>query len=184
MTVSTDSQRLVRLFDPSLVVTRELYPHLDSPVYVVRKNWDNYVFKGKACYKTRIDAETLALNLAEGLPGIPRLKRYYGIVENHVALLKQFVEGDTIQELNERGAARGLDVAELIQQIRGITYNLHKAGIARLDLNPSNVVISLDGKTATLIDLDICIFKNQSSKSLFEDMCRLDNDYIERLFVL
>jgi tetratricopeptide (TPR) repeat protein len=67
-------------------------------------------------------------------------------------LVMQYVEGDTLAEIHERGER--LDPDALARQLLSALDHMHAAGIVHRDVKPSNVLITKDGQ-ARLTDFGI-----------------------------
>jgi serine/threonine protein kinase len=106
-----------------------------------------------------VTAENKALDrIAEragDIDGIAR-KRSFHELENGdlklVALVKDYIPGEN---LVDHGLPNWRDLGDAVKA-------LHKNGIARLDINPRNVVVDPTGKPY-LVDLGFCVFKEEVS---------------------
>ncbi len=155
-----DGQTLVEKIDSDLKYIK----NLNAPeynVFQVQKDTSIYVLKFSPLDKRRgvnhILNEKRALKKAKNINGITHLVKDYGIINNTIAILKEYADGHNLQYI---GAIR--DGKNLKSQIRKIVYELHNLGMSFIDPSETNIIISHDRSKATLIDLGTCIFKEDS----------------------
>lgn len=84
----------------------------------------------------------------------PHLPRIFQIQENgeRTAVLEEYIPGDTLAFLLEKGCMPEAVAAELLCQLCDALIALHQAGIVHRDVKPENII--LRGPDAVLIDFD------------------------------
>jgi serine/threonine protein kinase len=133
--------------------------------------------KTGALYKARhkltnrlVAIKILNLKVEEGGPVVQRFLRAAGtgakLIHNNIAqiygsgvlegqpyLVTEFVEGQTLKELVEKGGPLSQRrAADLIGCVAGALFQAHQAGIVHRDVQPANIMIDKEG-TPKLIDL-------------------------------
>jgi tetratricopeptide (TPR) repeat protein len=108
------------------------------------------VLAGDRAFLKRFQREArIAASLAH-----PNLVAVYDYSSQHERpfLVMQYVEGDTLAEIHERGEQ--LDADALARQLLSALDHIHAAGIVHRDVKPSNVLLTNDGQ-ARLTDFGI-----------------------------
>ncbi|MBZ0173256.1 MAG: serine/threonine protein kinase, partial [Phycisphaerales bacterium] len=92
------------------------------------------------------EARTLAQVTHTNIAGI------YGIEEQDGArfLVLEYVEGETLAEVLERGPLSPDDAVEIAAQVADGVAAAHDAGVVHRDLKPGNVIITPDGRAKVL----------------------------------
>jgi serine/threonine protein kinase len=76
----------------------------------------------------------------------------YSSAQERPFLVMQYVEGDTLEELDKTG--KRIDPEELARELLSALDHIHAAGIVHRDVKPSNVLVTEDGR-ARLTDFGI-----------------------------
>jgi len=130
-------------------------------------------------YRECVQKEKQALNVADGIYGVPRLIRDYSrkFFCHGGALLKEYFEGEEFSEKFKNNA-------RIRREIEHIVHDLHLIKIANLDLKPRNIIVSSDGLSAKFIDLDCCDIHNEKSDSnySFDKGKEFDKYNLDKLF--
>ena len=97
--------------------------------------------------------EAVALSGLEGL-GVPRVVRF-GRLPNSSRpfMVRELVEGDSLQDLIERGRDSLRTLEALAQAAEQLTL-VHRAGLLHGDIKPANIIVEPSGR-ATLVDLGL-----------------------------
>lgn len=177
----------VTLFDPHLEFRRDLAPNrrlLGKATYQVGLDGSLYVMKivsTDEAYKTdlkELEQERRVLTRARGIDNITNLLNFYSHVEEYVAILKEYAAGDILKGLN-----RPFDKNKVVRRLSDIIAEFHERGIACLDINKGNIVISPDGKRGTIIDLNIAYFREDcTTVEFFERLKQEDYADLKRAF--
>ncbi|MBK7395481.1 MAG: sigma 54-interacting transcriptional regulator [Myxococcales bacterium] len=96
---------------------------------------------------TLLDLSTSTGNL---LPGVERFGR---LADGRPFLVRELVEGASLQSLLDRGGGLLVATRALLGAASQLTL-LHRAGLLHGDIKPANVIVRPDG-TATLVDLGL-----------------------------
>lgn len=93
----------------------------------------------------------------------PHLPRIFQIQENgeRTAVLEEYIPGDTLAFLLEKGCMPEAVAAELLCQLCDALTALHQAGIVHRDVKPENII--LRGSELVLIDFDVSRVTNPES---------------------
>jgi serine/threonine protein kinase len=173
------NQALVDIIDPALNFKKNLMTYCERPVYQVEKKGIFYVLKAfdynNHQQRKHIQREILALGLASEVEGITNLVNSYGVIDNYIAILKEYAEG------NDFDCSSKSDIKlkpQLIQMIK----NLHFIGMAKLDIKPGNTIVSLDKRQIKIVDLGHYVLKNEISQEDFEKEKEWDIKSVELFF--
>jgi serine/threonine protein kinase len=159
-------------FDHRLGLVSELSPLRNcagSATYKVSLDGSFYVMKiastGKLYNAEREELlkERDALRRADDINNITHLEEFYDHVPGYIALLKMYVEGDTLGKLQ-----RPYDRFRIKKSLTTTIDALHETGISSLDIHPENIIISPDGRKGTLIDFNIAVFVEECTAASFE----------------
>jgi serine/threonine-protein kinase PknK len=97
--------------------------------------------------------EAVTLSGLEGL-GVPRVLRFGRLPgTGRPFMVRELVEGSSLQELLDEGAAATLCLGALVGAAEQVTV-LHRAGLLHGDLKPANIIVEPGGR-ATLVDLGL-----------------------------
>jgi Tol biopolymer transport system component len=96
----------------------------------------------------------------------PNLAGIYGVEEQDGAryLILEYVEGETIADLLDRGALSVDDALEYAVQIAAGVEAAHEAGVIHRDLKPANIKITPEGK-AKVLDFGLARAEESSTSS-------------------
>ncbi|MBU0959668.1 MAG: serine/threonine-protein kinase [Nanoarchaeota archaeon] len=151
-----DFEERVRRIDPTLEYVEPLLPFNRGFVFRVKRDGEDYVLKG--CdevgeHAQAINREKAALKRARGIKEIPRLIEDYEWVGGDYAFLKEYVPGEVLHKIDRRLILnRGLK-----NGLTSVVRKAHLRGIANLDIEPRNILISPDFSEARLFDFDNAI---------------------------
>ena len=167
---------LIKKIDSSLEYINILGPSSEL-VYKIKKDGLIYVLKFSRAWAKEIinENEPEILELAKDTKGITHLVRRYKDFKNYKnILLKEYYEGFRVKKIKDR---------KIQDKLKNTVNNLHFLGIARLDLEDYNIVLSLDKKDVCIVDVGHGILKRQVSLSKFEKLKRMDfRDLEENIF--
>lgn len=96
--------------------------------------------------------EAVSLSGLEGL-GVPRVSEFGRLPDGRPYLVRELVEGRSLQELIDRGDQLGQVLDALARAADQLTL-LHRAGLLHGDVKPANVIVQPGGR-ATLVDLGL-----------------------------
>jgi len=97
--------------------------------------------------------EAVALSGLEGL-GVPRVVRFGRLPgSQRPFMVRELVEGDSLQDLIERGRDMGRTFDALARAAEQLTL-VHRAGLLHGDIKPANIIVERGGR-ATLVDLGL-----------------------------
>jgi serine/threonine-protein kinase PknK len=97
--------------------------------------------------------EAVTLSGLEGL-GVPRVLQFGRLPgDGRPFMVRELVEGQSLQELIDEGAAPARCLVALASAAEQVTL-LHRAGLLHGDIKPANVIVE-DGGRATLVDLGL-----------------------------
>ncbi|GHF06834.1 hypothetical protein GCM10016455_29820 [Aliiroseovarius zhejiangensis] len=90
---------------------------------------------------------------ASELPFVPKIRSVHWMGD-HIGLVQEWVEGETLSERTQKQAASESNYAEVAAQITDSIIRLHEKGIGHGDLKPSNILLPEDGlRSVQLIDI-------------------------------
>jgi serine/threonine protein kinase len=95
--------------------------------------------------------------------------RDYGSQGEYTAILKEYFEGFSLLEQTPEQ-----NILLLKRQILTTTAQIHEKGFACLDLEPKNIIISLDQRIAKIADLSCYYGKNDYTEIMFNDFKKDD----------
>lgn len=105
---------------------------------------------------------------AKTLAGLshPNIAGIYGVEEQQGAryLILEYVKGDTLADILDRGPLTIDDAIELAAQIAAGVEAAHEAGVIHRDLKPGNVIVTPDG-AAKVLDFGLARTDDSSSSS-------------------
>ena len=92
----------------------------------------------------------------------PHLPHVYEVreAEGRTAVLEEYIAGDTLAFLLDKGCLPEVEAAEILCQLCDALTALHQAGIVHRDIKPENLI--LRGSEAVLIDFDVSRITNPS----------------------
>lgn len=95
----------------------------------------------------------------------PHLPQIYQVQEvgNRTAVVEEFITGDTLAFLLEKGFLSEAEAADIICQLCDALTVLHQAGIVHRDIKPENLI--LRGSELVLIDFDVSRISNPTHNS-------------------
>lgn len=97
--------------------------------------------------------EAVALSGLEGL-GVPRVVRFGRLPGSlRPFMVRELVEGDSLQDLIERGLETQRTLDALARAAEQLTL-VHRAGLLHGDIKPANIIVERGGR-ATLVDLGL-----------------------------
>ncbi|MDD5253649.1 MAG: serine/threonine-protein kinase [Candidatus Nanoarchaeia archaeon] len=176
----TENQDLVDRIDPQLVFRKNLMRYAPRPVYQVEKEGVLYILKpfdrNDDWQRRHIERESLVLQGAHDIEGITHLVHDYGEINRYIAILKEFAEGEDLDQLGGQ-----LNNTQLQSQVEETVRGLHDLGYASMDIRPTNIVIGPNESYAKIIDLGYCGLRNDVSGNEFERMKSNDFHSLERL---
>jgi serine/threonine protein kinase len=174
------NQDLVDIIDPSLGFKQNLMKYNDRPVYQVERDGALYVLKifdnNDDWQRQHIEHEKMVLIGAKKISGITHLVHDYGVIGGYNAILKEFAEGEDLSQLGGK-----LTNPILKSHLEENVNELHKMGVAQLELHPKNIVIGPNERSAKIVDLGYCRFKNEVSEDLFDAYMVFDLYSIDKL---
>ena len=90
----------------------------------------------------------------------PHLPQIYQVQEvgDRTAVVEEFITGDTLAFLLEKGFLPEAEAADIICQLCDALTVLHQAGIVHRDIKPENLI--LRGSELVLIDFDVSRISN------------------------
>jgi serine/threonine-protein kinase len=99
----------------------------------------------------------------------PNVAGIYGVEEQdgHKYLILEYVEGETLADVLDRGAVPVEDALELAIEIAAGLEAAHEAGVVHRDLKPANVKITPDGKMKVL-DFGLARVEDTSASGISE----------------
>lgn len=170
-----DPSVLLNKVDSSFCFIRDfsvLYaPH--KAIYQVKHQEQFYILKaarvswGWGYWKLK--EETEVLSRAFDQQGITHLVRDYGIINGYKAILKEYVDGDTLAD-----CWRETSLTSVHHQIEGIVTALHQKQVYGLDFGGENIIISPNRQTATIVDTGGVCHHASSRRLQKKDMIRLE----------
>ena len=145
------NQELVNMIDSELEFKGGFPGFLGRPVYKVKKDGNFYVIKIfdylHGWQKEHIQQETAILKKAKNIEGITHLVHDYGLIDQYLAILKEYAPGVTLQNYGE-------PINPMLKsQIKKTVKKLHKLRISNMDLHSQNIVIGPNEESAKIIDL-------------------------------
>ncbi|MBU0665929.1 MAG: serine/threonine-protein kinase [Nanoarchaeota archaeon] len=158
-------KELITCFDSNLEILKK-YDYGVSAVFKVERKNNLYILKvgelDQNIQKYGIENETRILLKAKDVQGITKLVEQYEIKQNHIAILKEYAPGKTVEDFPYKiGSPRLTD--QIIETIR----ELHGLGIAGLDIRKLNIVVSPDFSKATMIDIGFARIRERFDKGRF-----------------
>lgn len=173
-------KKIVKSVDSELEYV-EVLGYINRPVYHVRKNNIDYILKAfdynRSWERRHIDIEKEVLEMSKDVEGITHLVKDYGVIKNeHIAILKEYAEGETLSKFGK------IINREVKEQLISAISELHYIGIANLDINDSNVVVSKDKNSAKIIDLGYCKFKRNLTAHQFDVYRTTDFEDLKSIF--
>ncbi|MEZ4220877.1 MAG: sigma 54-interacting transcriptional regulator [Polyangiaceae bacterium] len=96
--------------------------------------------------------EAVALSGLEGL-GVPRVLAFGRLVDGRPYMVRELVEGQSLQELIEAGTEPMAALEALARAADQLTV-VHRSGLLHGDFKPANVIVT-PGGSATLVDLGL-----------------------------
>ena len=154
-------REIVRKIDPTLEIAEVLSepPNIVAITYSEDTPKILKIFPIRGRQINHLQREACALKRGEGIPGIPSLVKDYGRQEDFYAILREYAKGKTVEEM----PSRTIQDEHLYSLLLETIHSLHTRGIANLDINRENVVVSPNKQTATIIDLGHAIFDSDYS---------------------
>lgn len=122
------------------------------------------------------EQRALTLIRDENLPVVNRLIDTYNQTKGVKAIRKEWFDGEP---LNKYGKVQD---PELKEELRYTIERLHDKGIANLDLDAQNVMVSKDWEKIKLIELDTAEFKDDCGNAEFEEHKKEDWNQFNKLF--
>ncbi len=176
-------EEYVKRIDSSLNYVKTLYPN-SALVLQVEKEGLMYVLKfprwGRPKYvENHLKQEVDNLNLAKNVQGITHLiKKYKDRRDYKNIILKEFFEGEPVYSVGK------INDSKLQIKLRNTIDELHSLGIAKLDIDNQNIVISPDRQDVFLVDLGSGILEKNMSLSEFRKLKKGDiKDLEENIFL-
>ena len=168
---------IIREIDPSLKYMEE-FKMGSVKVLKVEKEGTIHVLKtAQFDYEWGVDhlkQERKILDLANGIRGITHLVQNYRDTENYKnPMLKEFYEGQSLRELNVK-----IQDTNAQKKLENTVRDLHSLGVAILDIQGRNIVLSPDKQDACLIDMGCGKLLQDTHSSEFE---RLKEDDLHDL---
>lgn len=102
------------------------------------------------------------------IPGVPRIKEFSSFMfagEEHFYLLEEYIEGETLTEVLQRGSIDIQQCLSLFEYLLIVVAKLETLGIVHRDIKPANIICGNDG-TFHLIDFGIARNLNLTSLTL------------------
>lgn len=118
---------------------------------VVKRAWDYLQPFEITETAMRREAETMA---AFDHPGIARARDVFER-DGHLHLVRDYVEGDDLLQLQHRGL-RGESFDALARDLASILAHVHARGYLLLDLRPANFVLALPDRRPRILDVGQC----------------------------
>ncbi|MFH1326890.1 MAG: hypothetical protein ABIH59_02060 [archaeon] len=177
----TTQQRIIDEIDPSLKFKLELIVPKFNFVYVVKKGSGIYVLKGPEDAKDNkyLKVDIKALRRTREIKEVPNLIDVYYKQRKPVALLREYVDGETIANLIKTGENLRSDLENKLKQT--ITL-IHSKGIYFGALSEEDIIISPDRLKAHIIDFDYGGFFQRENKEYFQKECRADYENLKEIF--
>src|SRR5262249_36976332 len=93
----------------------------------------------------------------------PNACRLYDIAEvkDHLVLVMEFIEGESLARRLERGPLPGHEAAHIALGILSALHAFHKAEIVHRDVKPGNIMLS--GGGAKILDFGVAKYSDSSS---------------------
>jgi len=172
-------KKIVKVIDYELEYVEAL-GYINRPVYHVRKNNIDYILKAfdytQSWERRHIDIEKEVLEMSKDVEGITHLVKDYGVIKNeHIAILKEYAEGQEISYVTK------INKDKFKKQLKNTINDLHDLGVARLDVEERNIIISPSG-IAKIIDLGNCKFKRNLNKHEFNAEITTDFEDLKSIF--
>jgi serine/threonine protein kinase len=145
---------LGRVLDGRYLLTRQIGVGASASVYRAESLAISRQFAIKIIHPAKSSsgpsAEQIAARLEREIEALGRLRnphivRFYDVIElplNHIGVVMDFVEGDTLEELVQ--SEGGLDeerASLLLRQICNGVYEAHLSGMTHRDLKPENIMV-------------------------------------------
>ncbi|MBI2044785.1 serine/threonine protein kinase [Candidatus Pacearchaeota archaeon] len=147
----------IRMIDPSLEFVEALLPFGWVFLFHVRRDRKDYVLKGDDVSSSeeisKVNHEMAALKRERFIDSVPKFVQYYGWGEAGYAFLKDYVPGMRLCDIDRKLVeGKGLK-KKLIATIA----KLHLVGVANLDIEERNIIISPNCDDARLFDFNTAI---------------------------
>ncbi len=145
---------LGRVLDGRYLLTRQIGVGASASVYRAESLAISRQFAIKIIHPAKSSsgpsAEQIAARLEREIEALGRLRnphivRFYDVIElplNHIGVVMDFVEGETLEELVQ--SEGGLDeerASSLLRQICNGVYEAHLSGMTHRDLKPENIMV-------------------------------------------
>lgn len=153
---------------PSLKVVKTFPESGQKQVYLV--NIDDYgivMLKIIKRMDERVRREIDIVN-DNDIPGVPKIKKFSSFLfdgEEHFYLLEEYIEGETLTEVLQRGPLDLRQCLILFEYLLIVVAKLETLGIVHRDIKPANVIYGSDN-TFHLIDFGIARNLNLTSLTL------------------
>lgn len=167
-------KRVIHEIDPSLVYQEQFVNEGRYLAKVKREeegNTDYFLKIGK-----HFQMERKILMMAQGIQGITHLVDTY-LGRPYFAILKEYAPGKDLRELGIKIFDKGLQ-----DKLKQTVNNLHSRGIVDLDIVDRNIVLSPDGREASIVDLDWCSLSRDIPANWTKDLIERDKKNLRRLF--
>ena len=155
-------------------------------IFLVKDNNSKYILKARAYEtmshkdhdwgKTHIEKEVEILNAAKDIKGITHIIRECGISNDHIAILKEYSEGQTLKKHGK------LNNIELKKQLETTINEIHDLGYAYMDIHPKNIIVGYNEEHIKIIDLGSCIASNEVSSFKFNNFKKQDFKDLKELY--
>lgn len=177
-----EGREVISQIDSSLKYVKRLFP---SSVIVCRVEKAGSIYILKMAKKGRhwgiehLRREREALKIASEISGITHLIQDYEDLENYAnPILKEFYKGTDLLRLGKK-----IRNTPIQRKLETTVHDLHRAGIADLDLHPRNIVLSPHKKDARIIEIGDCKFRREEEYSKFDQWVKKDLSTLEN-FIL
>ena len=145
---------LGRVLDGRYLLTRQIGMGASASVYRAESLAISRQFAVKIIHPAKSSggpsAEQIAQRLEREIEALGRLRnphvvRFYDVIElplNHIGVVMDFVEGETLESLvQSEGGLEPERAASLLRQICNGVYEAHLAGMTHRDLKPENIMV-------------------------------------------
>ncbi|MGM5488344.1 MAG: hypothetical protein ACQESG_05325 [Nanobdellota archaeon] len=169
----------LKYFNPDLELIRDGGPRRSAkPTYEVAIGGDRYILKAasKGPYRDELFRERDVLLQVPDVPHVSHFKDWFEWGE-YVALLKEYVPGQVLRE------CRAFSKYKIHQELGETINTLHEKGIAGVEPDLENIIISPEGGSGTLMDFESAYFRHLCGNPLFEYLKQEDTQKLKESLI-